>query len=68
MRARNARTIHILAVVIALFAAFLVGFAIRGNAPLLDSMGFPQSMTGIAPEDAEANAAPKEKTKRGVTK
>ena len=60
MRARNARTIHILAVVIALFAAFLVGFAIRGNAPLLDSMGFPQSMTGIAPEDVEANAAQKD--------
>ena len=60
MRARNTKTIRILVSVIALFVALIVGFALRGNSALLDAVGFPQSMTGVAKDDADANSGTKD--------
>jgi len=54
MRARNNRTIKILSFVIALFAVFIIGFLLRGNSSLLDSLGFSPSVTGITKEEAES--------------
>ncbi len=59
-RSRNTRTIKILSFVIALFAAFMLGFVLRGTPVLLDSVGFPSSITGVVHDDADANAASKD--------
>ena len=60
MRTRNTKTIRILVSVIALFVALIIGFALRGNSALLDAVGFPQSMTGIAKDDTDANSGTKD--------
>lgn len=59
-RSRNTRTIKILTFVIALFAAFLIGFAVRSSPLLLDSIGFPSTVTGVPDDDADANAVTKD--------
>lgn len=53
-RARNARLAKLFAFVILLFAAFSVGFVVRGNSLLLANLGFPTSVTGISPANVES--------------
>ena len=47
MRARNYRFIRAFLFVIFLFVAFALGFIVRGYAGFLESLGFPESVTGI---------------------
>ena len=47
MRARNFRFIRIFSTVIVLCVVFALGFAVRGHATFLASLGLPASITGI---------------------
>mgnify|MGYP002510198119 CR=1 FL=1 len=53
MRARSYHLIRVFLFVIALVAAFLIGFALRGQSAFLQSLGFPSSLTGL--QDASAD-------------
>ena len=60
-RARSYRLIRFFIVVLLLCAAFIAGFSIRGQSAFLQSLGFPESITGInASEVADQNAAKKD--------
>ena len=59
MRARNYRLIRIFLTVICLCLAFGAGFLVRGNAPLLASLGFPSSVTGITKAEQTENKTAK---------
>ena len=59
-RTRNTRTIKVLTFVIVLFAAFIIGFALRGNSALLDSIGFPQSVTGVSEDKNDTDVSSKD--------
>ena len=59
-RSRNTRTIKVLTFVIVLFAAFIIGFALRGNSALLDSIGFPQSVTGVSEDKNDTDVSSKD--------
>lgn len=59
MRARNYRIIKGLVVVIVAFAMFLFGFFMRGQSAFLSSLGFPESVTGIAPSTVQETSANK---------
>ena len=55
IRARNTRLIRIFCVCLAVVVAFVLGFLARGNATLLHSLGFPQSITGLINADDDPN-------------
>ena len=60
-RARSYHFIRLFGVVILLFAAFALGFFVRGQAALLDSLGFPEFVTGVTTSDAvDASASKKD--------
>ena len=60
-RARSYRLIRVFIVVLLLCAAFIAGFSIRGQSAFLQTLGFPESITGInASEVADQNAAKKD--------
>lgn len=59
-RARNVHHIRILASVLVLFIAFILGFTVRGCTPLLQTLGFPQAMTGATAADKEINTQKKD--------
>lgn len=52
MRARSYRLIRAFVFVIALFAAFLAGFALRGQGAFLQSLGFSETVTGVSQDVA----------------
>ena len=45
-RARTSRLIRIMLLIVFLMIAFGLGFSVRGNTALLQTLGFPQSITG----------------------
>ena len=58
MRARSYRLIRFFVSIILVAAAFAVGFAIRGNPSFLQSLGFPESITGLSQASTtDANAS-----------
>ena len=60
-RARSYRLIRAFLVVILMCAAFAVGFMVRGQSSFLQSLGFPATVTGIAPSDiADQNVVKKD--------
>lgn len=59
MRARSYHFIRVFAIVILLFAAFVAGFFVRGHSGFLNSLGFPESITGIGQNKAVDAAASK---------
>ncbi len=60
-RARSYRLIRVFIVIILLGAAFAAGFAVRGQSAFLQSLGFPTTITGIAPSEiTDQNAAKKD--------
>ena len=52
-RARNVHHIRVLTSVLVLFVVFVLGFTLRGCTPLLQTLGFPQSVTGVTSNDKE---------------
>ena len=60
MRARSFHLIRILLSVIALFVAFLIGFALRGQSSFLQSLGFPSSVTGLAQDSSVESSVGKD--------
>ena len=50
-RARSYRLIRFFLVIVLLCVAFAVGFFVRGQSAFLQSLGFPTSITGVAPSD-----------------
>ena len=59
MRARSYRFMRVFVFAILLFAAFVVGFVVRGYSGFLDSLGFPASITGIVDGEGVDVAASK---------
>ena len=60
-RARSYRLIRVFLSAILICAAFAVGFAVRGNAALLQRFGFPSAVTGIVQSEVtDQNAAKKD--------
>ena len=57
IRARNQRLIRLLAFVLVVALAFVAGFAVRGHAGFLQSLGFPESITGLSDTAADSGAA-----------
>ena len=55
MRARSYRLIRIFLFIILVVVAFVEGFALRGQATFLQSLGFPSSITGLT-QDATTEA------------
>lgn len=61
LRARNYRIIRGLVFVIVAFCMFLFGFFVRGQGAFLSTLGFPESVTGVAPSaTVDPNAAKKD--------
>ena len=56
MRARSYHLIRVFLFVVALFVAFALGFALRGQGAFLQSLGFPSSITGLS-QDAGADSS-----------
>lgn len=56
MRARSHRLIGLFLFVIALAAAFVLGFLLRGHSSFLQSLGFPSSVTGLS-QDAVSDVS-----------
>ncbi len=50
-RARSYRLIRFFLVIVLLCVAFTAGFFVRGQSAFLQSLGFPTSITGVAPSD-----------------
>lgn len=58
MRARSYRLIRFFIFILLIVVAFGVGFTLRGQSQFLQSLGFPESVTGLTPTSAaEASAS-----------
>ena len=60
MRARSYHLIRVFLVIIVFAVAFVLGFMVRGYPNFLSSLGFPESITGIAQSKADPNAVKKD--------
>lgn len=56
-RMRNRKVVNALCCFLAIFAAFVIGFAVRSNVPLMQSLGFP-----LDEQSAQSSAVKGEKT------
>lgn len=57
MRTRTSRLIFIFTAALLICAAFAAGFIVRGHPSFLQSLGFPSSVTGLAPKTATDTVA-----------